>query len=149
MCHKYFYKISLLFKTFVEFSYFLIESNYLSESISIKFFVFDLINVATICYMTLFKQMYGSWAGLWCLMPFSTIFQLYHGGQFYWWRKPEKTTDLSQVTDKLYPSSLYQELWITVFLLESIFMDESTYASHWQTLSHNVVSPEWDSNSQR
>jgi hypothetical protein len=47
---------------------------------------------------------------LWCWTPFSTIFHLYHGGQFCLWRK-----------------------------LEYLGENHRPAASHWQTLSHNVV----------
>jgi hypothetical protein len=40
-----------------------------------------------------------------CLTKFSTVFQLYRGGQFYWRRKPEcpeKTTDLTNLIKQYY-----------------------------------------------
>ena len=50
----------------------------------------------------------GLGLGLWCLTP---LLQLYRGDQCECWRKrehPEKTTDMSTVTDKLYYIMLYR-----------------------------------------
>jgi len=74
----------------------------ISKSINIRshYYLGDILYIAWTIFNTGFGFMVFN-------ATFNNISVIYRGSQFYWWKKreyPEKTTNLSQVTDKLYGS---------------------------------------------
>ena len=67
--------------------------------------IWYIVNVSK-CYTTINNKLVWFRFGLWCLTPLSTIFQFTLVAET--WIPVKKTTDLSQVTDKLYHIMLYR-----------------------------------------
>ena len=74
-------------------------------------FTTDQSAMCLLCTIEYTPRVDGVGVGLWYLTPLSTIFQLYRGGKFYWWWKPEYGDYPEKITDQFYHIILY---WVNL-----------------------------------
>ena len=85
------------------------------------------------CNLQIWAEVWFGLVGLWCLMPLSTKFHLYVGGQFYWW--------VNQSTG-LKPPTCHKALTIFITMLYQVHLAISGIQTHnVVVIAQEVVNP--------